>query len=163
QRLHPHLGYVNAVVEVQAEMSGVDGLFQIDIGGRYQTDIDLDRFARADPDNFLLLQCTQQLDLQGHRQVADFVEKQGAAIGLLEPAYAPAGSAGEGAGLMAEQLAFGQVLVDGAAVDRNELALAATLEMNMPGNQFLARSCLAMNEHRRFTGCHPLYEVQQLP
>ena len=47
----------------------------------------------------------------GH--VADFVEKQRAAVALLELADAPPVGAGEGASLVAEQLAFQQRFGDG--------------------------------------------------
>jgi hypothetical protein len=44
------------------------------------------------------------------RHVADLVEKQGAAIGLLEAAAAHGLGAGEGTALVAEELALQQVL-----------------------------------------------------
>ncbi len=50
------------------------------------------------------------LTLHRQRQVADLVEKQGAAVGLLEPAGARGEGAGEGAFLMAEQLSLDQAL-----------------------------------------------------
>ena len=53
------------------------------------------------------------------RQIADFVEEQGAVVGGLEPADAIALSAGEGAFDVAEQLGFEQGLGGRAEVDRD--------------------------------------------
>ena len=57
-----------------------------------------------------LLQDAQQLGLERERQLADLVEEQGAAVGLLEQAGLARDGAGEGAALVAEQLALGQRL-----------------------------------------------------
>ena len=53
-------------------------------------------------------------------QVADFVEKEGAAIGQLEPAEPPVGRAGKRTPLVAEHLRLHQVSGNGGAIDRNE-------------------------------------------
>ena len=55
------------------------------------------------------------------RHVADLVEEEGAAVGLLEAApVAPLVRAGEGALLVAEQLALEERLGQRGAVDRHE-------------------------------------------
>ena len=77
----------------------------------------LHRLAAADAVDLAFLQGAQQLGLKAAVHLGDFVEQQGAAVGLLELADAPRHRAGEGALLMAEQLAFQQVLGDGGAVD----------------------------------------------
>ena len=79
---------------------------------------------------------------RGH--VADFVEEQRAAVGLLELADPPAVGAGERPALVAEQLAFQQRLRDGRAVDRQErAATAAAMVVDGAGDQFLAGAALA--------------------
>ena len=83
-------------------------------------DVDRDRFVPADALELLLLQQPQHLALRGGRHVADFVEKNRAAVALLEPADVPAVGAGEGPLLVAEQLAFQQRVGQGRAVDRHE-------------------------------------------
>ena len=55
-----------------------------------------------------LLQDAQQLGLQRRRQLADLVEEQRAAVGLLERPTLPLGGAGERAALVAEELALEQ-------------------------------------------------------
>ena len=81
---------------------------------------DLDRPLGADRIDLAVLQRAQQLDLRLERQLADLVEEQRAAVGLLELADALVDGAGEGALLVAEQDALDQVLGDGAAVDDHE-------------------------------------------
>jgi hypothetical protein len=60
------------------------------------------------------------------RQLADLVEEQRAAGGLLEEPGAIRARVGEGAFSVAEELALQERLGDGAAVDRHERAVPAT-------------------------------------
>ena len=72
-----------------------------------------------------LLQDAQQLHLHRQAHVADLVEEQRAALGDFETALAGGDGAGEGALLVAEQLALEQLGGNGAAVDGDEGTLAA--------------------------------------
>jgi hypothetical protein len=74
----------------------------------------------ADPVELAVGQDAQQAGLEFRRHVADFVEKQRAAVGLLEAPPARGGGAGEGAALVAEQFGFEQVLGDGGRVEGDE-------------------------------------------
>jgi hypothetical protein len=67
----------------------------------------------------------EQALLRGHRQGAQFVEEQGAAIGFLEPAGARASRAGEGAGLVAEQFRLDECLGQGGAVHDDQRPVPA--------------------------------------
>ena len=68
----------------------------------------------------------QQLGLHRCRQLADFVEEQGAAPHCLERAFAQLAGARECAALVAEQLAFHQAFGQCGAIERQErLFLAA--------------------------------------
>ena len=69
-----------------------------------------------------LLERGQQLGLEMERQIADFVEEQGAVVGRLEPPHAVAGGAGEGALDVAEQLGLEQAFGGRAKVDRRPSA-----------------------------------------
>ena len=71
--------------------------------------VDVDRLLAADPLHPAVLQDAQHADLGGRRQLADLVEKQGAAVGPLEPTAAGFHGAGEGAPLVAEQLRIDQL------------------------------------------------------
>ncbi|MNV48309.1 hypothetical protein D3C71_1402080 [compost metagenome] len=75
---------------------------------------------RAQALQLAALQHAQQLGLHRQRQLADFIEKQRAAIGALELALALADGAGEGAAHMAKQLAFDQRIGQGRAVHADQ-------------------------------------------
>ena len=66
----------------------------------------------------------QQLRLQRRGHLGDLVEEERAAVGQLEAAQPPLGGAGEGAALVAEQLALDERLGDGRAVEGDERLLA---------------------------------------
>jgi hypothetical protein len=92
------------------------------------------------------------LGLQGH--VADLVEEQGAAHGLLESTGVALGRAGEGALLVAKELAFDQLPGHGGHVDRHEGAIAAlAVGVQRARHQFLAGSRTAVN-HTSQVGAH---------
>lgn len=78
-----------------------------------------------------------------------FVEEKRAAITLLELADALSIGAGEGALLVAEQLAFQQRFGNGGAIDGEKMPMRAFAVMvNSASHQFLARAALAQNQHR---------------
>lgn len=62
---------IDAIVEVGAEVAFGHGLFQIAVGGANQPDVDFDRFRTADPLGLPFLEHTQELRLEGRRDVAD--------------------------------------------------------------------------------------------
>src|SRR5579883_3520170 len=100
QRRNPQGHPVQAIEEVFAEFAMPHLLFEILIGGADDPHIDLDRLPPADPLDHLILQETQQLDLQRWRQVADFIEKQRAAVGALDLADRAFNGPGKGAALV---------------------------------------------------------------
>ena len=116
-------------------------------------------FLRADRVDLALLQRAQQLHLRVERQLADLVEEQRAAVGLLELADALVDGAGEGALLVAEQDAFDQVFGDGAAVDRDErLAGAVAFALDGARDQLLADAAFAFDQDRNVRGGGALAE-----
>ena len=91
--------------------------------------------------------------------VADFVEEQRAAVGLLEPADALLVGAGEGALLVSEQLRFEQVLLQRGAVHLDEVARRAQrVVMDRAGDQLLAGPRFAADQHRRVALRHLLHD-----
>jgi hypothetical protein len=59
-------------------------LLKIHVGGGHQAHVDLAGLVVAEAFDLAGLQYAQQLDLGGGRQIAHFVEEQGAAVGALE-------------------------------------------------------------------------------
>ena len=89
------------------------------------------------------------------RHVADFVQEQRAAIGLLQLADLVFQRAGEAALAMAEQLAFDQLFGNRRAVHFDEgLAGARAGGVNRVRDQFLAGAALAENQHAAVGGGH---------
>src|SRR5690606_11336348 len=98
-----------AVVQVFAEPPLRDLLFEIPVRRGNYPHIDLDRPRGSKTLDFTLLKHAQHLGLRLRTHVADFVQEDGAAIGLLELADLLLGRAGEGALLVAEELRFDQL------------------------------------------------------
>ena len=112
----------------------------------------------ADALELALLQHAQELRLQVERHVADLVEEERAAVGQLEAAARSRDRAGEGALLVAEELALEQLARDRGAVDRDERARRARRARLVDGarDQLLAGAGLAGDEHGRVGRRHPL-------
>ena len=80
--------------------------------------------------------------------VRDFVEEDRAAVGLHELAHLVAGGAGEGAGHVAEQLAFQQRFGQRPAGHFDEgLVAARAAAVDGPRDHRLARAALAGDQH----------------
>ena len=74
----------------------------------------------ADRHEHALLQDAQELHLERGRHVADLVHEEGAAVGDREEAGLVGDRAGERAAAVTEELALEEVVVEGAAVGRDE-------------------------------------------
>src|SRR4029450_11994669 len=99
------------------------------------------------------LQDAQELRLGTGLHLRHLVEKQGAAVGKLEAALAALDGAGEGALLVAEDLALQQRLGNGRAVDGHERALPAGRQrVHCPGNELLPGAALDRAQWRRVRG-----------
>src|SRR5262249_37738821 len=116
--------------------------------------VDLERFAAADALDLALLQHAQQLRLCGERHVADLVEEQRATARALELAAPLFRCAGEGAGFVAEELAFDELARQRRAIELLERTFGARRQlMNRARDELLARSALAGDEHGRSRLC----------
>ncbi len=93
--------------QVAAELPLIDQFGQVAVGCGDHPDIDRDDGVAADAADFLFFQGAQQARLQGLGQVADFIEKQTAAVGQFEqPAAAAFAGAGKGSLGVTEQFGF---------------------------------------------------------
>ncbi len=111
--------------QVGAELPLRNQTFQVLVGGGNHPHVDADQFTATDAEELALRQHAQQPGLQRQRHVADLIQEQCAAIGLLEAADMAALRAGEGAGFVAEQLAFQQLGRDCSGIERDEGPLRA--------------------------------------
>ena len=109
-----------------------------------------DVVAAADAPERLLLEEAQQLGLQRQRHLADLVEEHRAAVGLLEQADLALARVGEGAALVAEQLALEQGIGQRRAGDvRERLVRAVADGVQCARGDVLADAGLAGDQHGR--------------
>lgn len=149
------------MIQALIKLTDQHRLGQINAGGRHQAHIDRRRLQGIDPSNLMVFQGSQQLALQRQRQVTDFVQVQGAAIGRAKPARPTTGGGATAAG-MAKQLGLGELLADGAAINRHKQSCALTALMNLPRQQFLAGAHIALNQHCKTGRCQFLQLVKQV-
>ena len=113
--------------------------------------------------HFARLEEAQQLGLHVQANLADFVEEEGAARRAANHARERLVRAGEGAALVAEQLAIEQVAGHGGAVERDEPRRAALRAlMHGAGEQLLAGAGLAGDEHGDVAGRHSPRHAHQI-
>ena len=80
-------------------------------------------------------------------EIANFIEEDRSAMGLLELADATLGGAGEGTALVTEEFAFQEISGNGSAVDGDErLGGATAVLIDGAGDEFLAGAGLAENK-----------------
>ncbi len=139
---------IESIQQIFAKLAGGHHFFEVAVAGGDDADLNRPRLRVADGHDHALFQHAQQGALHRQGQCRDFIEKQGAAAGRLEVADFVADGAGERPAAVAEKLRFDQALRDGSAVDRHEwLAARDAVVVNRPGEQFLARTRLADQQH----------------
>ncbi|VWC31545.1 hypothetical protein BPS26883_06440 [Burkholderia pseudomultivorans] len=139
------------VIQVLAERTVRDHLHEIAVRRTDHVEIDAHRRVAAERHDLAVGEHAQQARLQRERHVADFVEKQRAAVGQRDlAARAVLARAGERAGRIAEQLALDQRFRQRAAVDGDERPRAARAGIvNRACEHFLARAGFAEHENRQ--------------
>ena len=128
------------------------------MGGAEDAHIDLHFAVAAHPTEAAVVEKTQQLGLQIRRHFADFIEEHRALVGQLhQPRLTAALGAGKGAGGVTEQFAFGEVLRQCGAVQRQERCTVARADgVAGPRHQFLAGAGFALDQQRCIQRGHPL-------
>ncbi|MNP40409.1 hypothetical protein D3C76_1340500 [compost metagenome] len=112
---------VEAIEQVFAEQAFADHFFQVAVGRAEDPHVDLDLTVPAHPAKAAIVEKPQELGLQIGRHLANLVEKHRALVGQFhQPRLAAPLRAGEGAGGVAEQFAFGEVLRQCRAVQCQE-------------------------------------------
>ena len=144
-----------AVVEIFAKRLLFDHAGQMAVRGGHDSHVHFDRPLSADANQLGLLDHAQQADLRRECELADFVEEQRAAVGLLEPALAPGHRTGEGALLVAEQFRIDEFGRNRATVDAAERAVPERrVLVDRASDDLLAGSGLTEQQDRRGTAGH---------
>ena len=134
-----------AVVQLGTESGGIG---QGTVGCGHQADIDGERPVPTDGLEGAFLQDAQQAGLPLPGQVADLVQEQRPAAGEFELALAGLHSGG-GPLFDAEEFRLEQRRNQRRATDRQKRSMRpATVPMDRPGDQLLARAALSENQHR---------------
>ena len=150
---------VEPVEEILAKAPGLHFGGEVLVRGAEHAHVDRTLLRRAQRTHHALLDHAQQLALHGHRQVANLVKKQRAALRRLKVAHAVFIRTREGALAIAEEFSFEKRLRDGTAVHRHEGLLAARRDfMDGARDELLARARLALHQHRRHAACHLLHQ-----
>ena len=150
QRRNRDRKHRQAEIEILAELPRRDLRAQVAVGRGDDAHVHLQQRGAADALEALFFERAEDLRLQVQRQIADFVEEQGAAVRQLEFSGLARAGAGERAFLVAEQLGFEQVLRNRRAVDRDKRTVGSRTEhVQRAGEQLLAGAALAFEQHRR--------------
>src|SRR5690606_11344106 len=118
------------IEQVGSESALSSRAFQIPF--RSGDDPDIDRIGLAARRQGAFLEDAQQLDLDAGAHAVDLVKEQRALVRRLDPADLGGATIAGAVQRLAEQLDLGEVIGDGAAVDRYE-ALAASLAETVQG------------------------------
>src|SRR6185312_10976150 len=139
---------VEPIVEILTERAARHLGVEVAVGRGDEAHVDRQRRQAADAQHLALLDDAQELDLDRQRQLADLVEEHGPAVGGLEQAALGLERAGEGAALVAEELALEQALAQRRAVQPEERSPRARRSaVDALGEHLLADAGLAEQQH----------------
>ncbi len=156
QRRHAHRQHVDAIIEIGTKAARLHIPLEIAVGGADQPCGKGQRPLATDPLEAAILHQPQQLGLGRRRQFGHLVEKQTAALGAFGMAAMAGKGAGEGAPLVAEQLAFHQLGGNRRAVDGHEGGIGARRDgMQEAGADLLADAAFAEEQHVAVDPSHP--------
>ena len=128
---------------------------QIAVRGGDDSQIDLHRPRGADRQDLALLEHAQEGRLRRRLEIADLVQEQRPLVGGADEADLVAVGARERAAHVAEELALDERRRQGSAVDGHERARAHRESVDRPGEDLLASTALAEQEHRHVGGRDP--------
>ena len=156
-----HGDNVEAEVQVLAECAVAICRLQVAIGSCDHTDVHIELFVAADRADFLLLQYAQQFCLHFQRKLANFVQKNRAAVGCLEkvppwtliaPVKAPFSYPKSSLSIKRRH--------QRAAINGDEWSLCQrAAEMNRTRHQFFSRTAFAGNQYR----CTRIFQPRDHP
>jgi hypothetical protein len=145
-----HADNIQAIKQIFPKLPLGHCLFEWPVRGGNQAHVNFDRLISPHALERAGLQHAQDLRLRRGRHVADFIQKNRAAIALLEFANALAGGSGERSPLVPEQFALEQLFRNGRAIHRQEwLFMPVAMMIDRARHQFFARAALARNQCRR--------------
>jgi hypothetical protein len=136
----------NSMKEIFPEFLLRDSLFERSPARRHDAHVDVDRLRASEWAHLPIFYDAEQLDLDARRKIRDLVEKERAAMRLLERARPRNHRAREGAALVAEQLRIRQRLGNGADVEWNVLPRSPAQIMDGASHDVLPGTRLTLQE-----------------
>ena len=153
--------HVEPVEQILPEAASLHLAGQVTVGGGHQPHINAHLARAAQAHQRALLQRAQQLGLHGQRQLAHFVQKNGAAVRLLEPACTRLACTGERPALMTEEFRLEQRVGNGRAVHFDERPVAPPAgQVQRACKQLFARARFTQQQHRGLR-CRYLFQLAQ--
>ena len=130
---------VDAMEEVAAEFIIFDTIFKVAVGGNDHTNIDFDGLVAADAFDFAFFEDAEKLGLHGDGHIADLIEEESAAFGLLEFSEVASGSTGERAFFVAKEFGLDQFGGNCRAIESDEgVFVARRFFVNGASDQFFS-------------------------
>ena len=151
QRWYFNRHHIQAIVEILAKTPGIHLCGKIAMGRRNQPDINRDNLVATDTLNFALLNRTQQTHLHHRRDIANFIEKQRAAVRLNKAPFPAFIGSSKRPFFVTEQFRFQQGFVECRTVERYQRFFATCATgVNRPGDQLFTGAGIAVDQHRGF-------------
>ena len=140
---------VQTIIKIFSKCPLFDHLLQVPIGSGNEPDINLFGFCSSHGRKLSLLQYPQEFCLNGQADIANLIEKDRSAVGHLEKSRLGRHRTGEGSPDVTEQFALQQILGKNSAVNGHKLLVPSrAVEMDGPGDEFLPRAALSIDQHR---------------
>src|SRR5436309_5045627 len=137
------------MIQILEEQAFANPCFQVLIGRGDDTDTRANRLMAANPIESSVRQYTQQACLQLGRHIADLIQEQGAAFGLLEATPSQSLRPRESTTLVPEELRFQKVFWHRRSIYCDEwLVCARAMAVQRSRHEFLACSGLAGDQDR---------------
>ena len=162
QRRNVDRKYFQSVIQVLAKCRLLYHAGQIAMRSGDQPHIHFMSAVAAEPLKFLLLQNAQQFRLKFERDVADFVQKERALVRQFKASHFLRDRSGKCSFFVTEQLTLQKPERNRGAIQFNEGAFAAGAQIvYRAGNQLLAGSGLAQDQHARIRRRNNGYQLQR--
>jgi len=147
--------HAEPVVEVLPEPAVRNRLFEVHVRRGDDAGIDLDLLPPPDPLERLVLEESEELDLEREREFPDLVQEERPPLGVLYLPFLLLDGTGKGPPLVAEQLGLEEGLGDRPAVDGDEGArLSETPLVDGLRREFLPGATFADDQDRDVGGGH---------
>src|SRR5581483_6334907 len=156
--------HVQPVIQIFAKSSIAHIFRKISIGSGDHSDIERMRMRPTDTFKLALLKNAEQLSLEGRRQLAHFIQKDGSAFRQLEAALFQGNGPRERTLFMPEQFTLEKCFAERRAIHSDERSIpAGTLLMKSPRDQFFTGSTFSGYQHRGVPWGHTLDQLEKAP